>query len=124
MGLMEEVQAAAMKKELPEFQIGDMVDVHVKIQEGEKERIQIFNGTVIGRKGGGINAAFTVRRIVQGEGVERCFLIHSPKVVKIVVKRKGDVRRAKLTYLRDRVGKSTRVRERKLETSQKAEAGE
>jgi len=124
MNLVDRLQRQQMKADLPEFEIGDTVDVHVQIVEGDKERIQVFNGTVIGRKGGGINAAFTVRRIVQGEGVERCFLIHSPKVVKIVVKRKGDVRRAKLTYLRDRVGKSTRVRERKLETSQKAEAGE
>jgi len=124
MNLVDRLQRQQMKADLPQFEIGDTVDVHVQIVEGDKERIQVFNGTVIGRKGGGINAAFTVRRIVQGEGVERCFLIHSPKVVKIVVKRKGDVRRAKLTYLRDRVGKSTRVRERKLETSQKAEAGE
>jgi len=79
---------------------------------------------VIGRKGGGINAAFTVRRIVQGEGVERSFPLHSPKVVKVVVKRKGHVRRAKLLYLRDRVGKSTRVRERKVEAGPKAEAAE
>ena len=124
MNLVDRLQRQQMKADLPEFEIGDTVDVHVQIVEGDKERIQVFNGTVIGRKGGGINAAFTVRRIVQGEGVERCFPIHSPKVVKVVVKRKGEVRRAKLTYLRDRVGKSTRVRERKLETGTKAEAAQ
>jgi len=124
MNLVERLERQQMKADLPEFEIGDTVDVHVQIVEGDKERIQIFNGTVIGRKGGGINQAFTVRRIVQGEGVERTFPIHSPKVVKIVVKRKGHVRRAKLLYLRDRVGKSTRVRERKLETTQKPEAAE
>ena len=124
MNLVERLERQQMKADLPEFEIGDTVDVHVQIVEGDKERIQIFNGTVIGRKGGGINQAFTVRRIVQGEGVERTFPIHSPKVVKIVVKRKGHVRRAKLLYLRDRVGKSTRVRERKLEATQKPEAAE
>ncbi|HUW33180.1 MAG TPA: 50S ribosomal protein L19 [Planctomycetota bacterium] len=124
MNLVERLERQQMKADLPEFEIGDTVDVHVQIVEGDKERIQVFNGTVIGRKGGGINQAFTVRRIVQGEGVERTFPIHSPKVVKIVVKRKGHVRRAKLLYLRDRVGKSTRVRERKLETTQKPEAAE
>ena len=124
MNLVERLERQQMKADLPEFEIGDTVDVHVQIVEGDKERIQVFNGTVIGRKGGGINQAFTVRRMVQGEGVERTFPIHSPKVVKIVVKRKGHVRRAKLLYLRDRVGKSTRVRERKLETTQKPEAAE
>jgi len=124
MNLVERLQRQQMKADLPDFEIGDTVDVHVQIVEGDKERIQVFNGTVIGRKGGGINAAFTVRRIVQGEGVERTFPIHSPKVVKVVVKRKGHVRRAKLLYLRDRVGKSTRVRERKVEAGPKAEAAE
>ena len=102
-----------MKEQLPHFDIGDTVDVHVRIVEGEKQRIQIFNGTVIARKGSGTRAAFTVRRIVQGEGVERTFPIHSPKLVKVDVKRRGKVRRAKLYYLRDRVGKKTRVKERK-----------
>jgi len=91
--------------------------VHQRILEGQKERIQIFSGTVISRRGGGINAMFTVRRIVQGEGVERVFMVHSPKISKIEVKRTGEARRAKLYYLRDRVGKATRLRERKGEAS-------
>jgi len=108
-----EVERQQMREEIPEFAIGDTVDVHVRIVEGEKERVQIFNGTVIARKGSGVRETFTVRRIVQGEGVERTFPIHSPKLVKVVVKRRGRVRRAKLYYLRDRVGKATRVREKK-----------
>src|SRR5262245_12289580 len=105
--------------DLQDFQIGDLVDVHQWILEGvdtegnEKKRIQLFNGTVIGRRGDGLRETFTVRRIVQGEGVERNFPLHSPKIAKVVVKRTGRVRRAKLYYLRDRVGKATRLRERK-----------
>ncbi len=94
------------------FDIGDTVDVHTKIQEGDKERIQIFNGVVIGRRGGGTRMMFTVRRIVSGEGVERTFPYHSPKIAKIEVKRHGKVRRAKLFYLRDRIGKATKLTER------------
>ena len=94
------------------FEIGDTVDVHTKIQEGDKERIQIFNGVVIGRRGGGTRMMFTVRRIVSGEGVERTFPYHSPKIAKIEVKRHGKVRRAKLFYLRDRIGKATKLIER------------
>jgi len=101
-----------MKDELPEFSVGDTVDVHVKIREGEKERVQLFNGTVIRRKGSSVQETFTVRRIVQGEGVERIFPLHSPNVVDVVVKKRGRVRRAKLYYLRDRVGKGVRVREK------------
>lgn len=97
----------------PVFQIGDTVDVHQRILEAGKERVQIFNGVVIARRGHGLSETFTVRRIVQGEGVERIFPINSPKVAKIEVKRTGEVRRAKLYYLRDRVGKATRLRERK-----------
>jgi len=119
MGLLEDVQKGAMKEKLPEFQIGDTVDVHVKIREGEKERIQVFSGTVIGRKGAGMSESFTVRRIVAGEGVERVFPIHSPAVVDVKVKRRGHVRRAKLYYLRDRVGKSARVREKRREAKNK-----
>ena len=100
------------KEALPEFEVGDTVDVQVQIKEGDKERIQIFNGTVIARHGGGLGATFTVRRIVQGEGVERTFPVHSPKVVGLNIKSKAVVRRAKLYYLRDRTGKSTRLRER------------
>ncbi len=95
------------------FTIGDTVDVHTRILEGDKERIQIFSGVVIAKRGGGINEMFTVRRIVAGEGVERTFPVHSPKVADVVVKRHARVRRAKLFYLRDRVGKATRLRERR-----------
>jgi large subunit ribosomal protein L19 len=101
------------REDLPQFDIGDTVDVHVRILEGEKERVQVFNGIVIARRGEGIREMFTVRRIVQGEGVERVFPLHSPKIAKVEVKRKGKTRRAKLYYLRDRVGKATRLRERK-----------
>jgi large subunit ribosomal protein L19 len=98
---------------LPKFDIGDTVDVHVRILEGNKERVQVFNGTVIARRGDGVREMFTVRRIVQGEGVERIFPINSPKIAKVEVKRPGQARRAKLFYLRDRVGKATKVKERK-----------
>src|SRR6266571_1860667 len=98
------------------FQVGDTVDVHQRILEGEKERTQIYSGVVISRRGDGAREMFTVRRIVQGEGVERVFPLNSPKIAKIEVKRPGQVRRAKLYYLRDRVGKATRLRERKVKT--------
>jgi large subunit ribosomal protein L19 len=111
--LLTLVEEAAKKKEVPEFEVGDTVDVHLRILEGQKERVQIFNGVVIGRRGSGMSEMFTVRRIVQGEGVERAFPLHSPKIAKIEVKRTGVTRRAKLYYLRDRVGKATRLRERK-----------
>jgi large subunit ribosomal protein L19 len=108
------VEDAAKKKEaIPDFEIGDQVDVHQRILEGQKERIQVFGGTVIARRGEGMRESFTVRRIVQGEGVERIFPLHSPKIAKVEVKRTGEVRRAKLFYLRDRVGKATRLRERR-----------
>lgn len=101
------------KKKPPKFEVGDTVDVHVRIQEGEKERIQIFNGIVLCRKNGmGIGATFTVRRIVQGEGVERVFPLHSPFVADVKVKKSSIVGRAKLYYLRNRTGKSARMRER------------
>jgi len=108
------VEEAGLKREVSEFDIGDSVEVHQKILEGEKERTQIFAGLVISRKGEGMCEMFTVRRVVQGEGVERTFPLHSPKIAKVEVKRSGKVRRAKLYYLRDRVGKdATRLRERK-----------
>ena len=107
------VEDAAVKKEPPQFTIGDTVDVHQRILEGTKERVQVFNGVVIARRGEGMREMFTVRRIVQGEGVERIFPVHSPKIAKIEVKRTGVVRRAKLYYLRKRVGKATRLRERR-----------
>ena len=111
--LLSLVEAAALKPEPPQFEIGDTVDVHQRILEGQKERVQIFSGVVIGRRGEGMRETFTVRRIVQGEGVERIFPLHSPKIAKIEVKRTGRVRRAKLYYLRKRVGKATRLRERR-----------
>ena len=107
------VEQGYVKKDLPVFEIGDTVDVHTKILEGNKERIQIFTGTVIARSGGGAREMFTVRRIVAGEGVERKFPLHSPRIDKIEVKRSGVVRRAKLYFLRDRVGKAVRLRERR-----------
>src|SRR6266436_10025181 len=112
--IMALVEEANRKKELPTFAIGDQVDIHQRILEGQKERVQVFSGTVIARRGDGLRETFTVRRIVQGEGVERIFPLHSPKIAKIEVKRTGQVRRAKLYYLRDRVGKATRLRERKV----------
>src|SRR6188768_3128266 len=111
--ILEQVEQAYLKKDVPQFEVGDTVDVHTRIVEGEKERVQIFAGTVIMKKGVGINETFTVRRIVNNEGVERIFPLHSPYVQKVVVKRSGETRRAKLFYLRDRVGKSTRLAEQK-----------
>src|SRR6185295_6892406 len=110
--ILELVEQSSLKTDLPEFNIGDTVDVHTRILEGEKERIQIFNGVVIARSGSGSREMFTVRRIVQGEGVERKFPLHSPRIAKIEVKRSGIVRRAKLYFLRDRVGKAVRLRQR------------
>ena len=110
--LMELVEKSSMKESVPKFDIGDTVDVHVRILEGEKERIQIFNGVVIARSGAKTREMFTVRRIVQGEGVERKFPVHSPRIADIVVKRSGKVRRAKLYYLRNRSGKAVRLKER------------
>ena len=107
------VEKKSLKAEIPDFRIGDTVDVHTRILEGEKERIQIFNGVVIARSGSGTREMFVVRRIVGGEGVERKFPLHSPKIAKIEVKRSGVVRRAKLYFLRDRVGKAVRLRERR-----------
>jgi large subunit ribosomal protein L19 len=110
--LLKHVQDLGIKKDrLEAFNIGDTVDVHVKIVEGEKERIQIFTGIVISRKGGGLNESFTVRRLVGNEGVERVFPLHSPVIDKIESKKSGKTRRAKLYYLRDRIGKATRLAE-------------
>src|SRR5262249_21724170 len=107
------VEEAGLKKDIPDFAIGDQAEVHQRILEGEKERTQVFAGVVISRRGEGMREMFTVRRIVQGEGVERTFPLHSPKIAKVDVKRTGVVRRAKLYYLRERVGKATRLRERR-----------
>src|SRR5437870_1022097 len=110
---LELVEKGSLKADPPQFQIGDTVDVHTRILEGEKERIQVFNGVVIARSGSGTREMFVVRRIVGGEGVERKFPLHSPKIAKVEVKRSGIVRRAKLYFLRDRVGKAVRLRERR-----------
>jgi large subunit ribosomal protein L19 len=109
------VEKSSIKADVPDFKIGDTVDVHTRILEGEKERIQIFNGVVIARAGSGSRETFVVRRIVAGEGVERKFPLHSPKIAKIEVKRSGIVHRAKLYYLRDRIGKAVKLRERRGE---------
>jgi len=111
MRIQDPFEKKFQKKRVPKFDIGDTVDVHVKIREGEKERTQIFGGVVIAKKGGGIGETFIVRRIVQGEGVERLFPLHSPMIEKVEVKRSGKVRRAKLYYLRERTGKGTRLAE-------------
>jgi large subunit ribosomal protein L19 len=111
--VMKLVEASSIKAEPPQFEIGDTVDVHTRILEGKDERIQVFSGVVIARSGSGSREMFSVRRIVAGEGVERKFPLHSPKIAKIEVKRSGVTRRAKLYYLRDRVGKAVRLREKK-----------
>jgi len=118
--ILSHVEASSLKPSVAPFAIGDTIDVHTRILEGEKERVQIFNGVVIARSGSGSREMFTVRRIVAGEGVERKFPLHSPKIAKIEVKRSGVSRRAKLYYLRDRVGKAVRLREKREE---QAEAG-
>jgi len=114
MDLLAEVEKQVITKK-PEFGVGDVVDIHVRIIEGDKERIQVFSGTVISRSGSGARETFTVRRLVEGEGVERCFPLHSPKIADIRVRKKGEVRRAKLYYLRERVGKATRIEGRVVE---------
>ena len=111
--ILEHVEKSSLKEKPPQFDVGDTVDVHTKILEGAKERIQIYSGVVIARSGSGTREMFTVRRIVQGEGVERKFPLHSPKIDKIEVKRSSVIRRAKLYFLRDRVGKAVRLRERR-----------
>ena len=120
--ILAKVEASSLKTEVAPFAIGDTVDVHTRILEGDKERIQIFNGVVIARAGSGSRETFTVRRIVAGEGVERKFPIHSPKIAKIEVKRSGIARRAKLYYLRDRVGKSVRLKEKRADTAEASSA--
>lgn len=119
--ILDSVEKAHLKSEVPAFEVGDTVDVATKIKEGDKERIQTFSGTVIMKKGAGINETFTVRRIVNNEGVERIFPIHSPAIASVNVKRSGETRRAKLYYLRDRVGKAVRLVERRRETAAKPE---
>ena len=111
--IIEQIEQAHLKPNAPQFDIGDTVDVHTRIIEGEKERIQVFSGTVIMKKGAGMNETFTVRRIVNNEGVERGYPLHSPFIAKVVVKRGGENRRAKLYFLRERVGKAVRLTEKR-----------
>lgn len=111
MDALKMIAQDSVKKEIPQFDIGDTVRIDVNIREGERERIQVFEGTVIARKGSGISETFTVRRVSYGVGVERVFPIHSPNVKAVSIVRKGSVRRAKLYFLRDRVGKAAKVKE-------------
>lgn len=113
MSIIEKIEAEQLKKEIPAFKVGDTIKVHTRVIEGDKERIQVYSGIVIGRKGTGLNSNFTVRRVSYGEGVERVFPLHSPRIAKIEIERSGVVRRAKLNYLRSRKGKSaTTVKEK------------
>lgn len=111
MSVVDLVEKPYLKEDIPPFRVGDTVRVHVKIKEGEKERIQIYEGVVIARKGGGLRETFTVRRVAYNVGVERTFPVHSPRLDKIEVSRRGKVRRAKLYYLRERTGKAARIKE-------------
>jgi large subunit ribosomal protein L19 len=118
--ILDKIEAEQFRKNPTDFGVGDTVRVHTKVVEGDKERIQIFSGVVIGKRGRGLNETFTVRRISYGEGVERVFPMHSPRVDKIEVERKGAVRRAKLTYLRKRIGKgAVAVKEKEAAASGK-----
>ncbi len=112
MDALKLISNSSLKSEVPELNIGSTVRVHVKIREGERERIQVFEGTIIAKKGSGVSSTFTVRRVAYGVGVERVFPVHSPNVAKVEVVRNGKVRRSKLYYLRDRVGKSAKVKEK------------
>ena len=112
MDIIKAIESEFKKENVGTFNIGDTVDVHVKIKEGNRERIQVFTGTVIKRQNSGVNETFTVRKISNGFGVERTFPVHSPKIDKVEVKREGKVRRAKLYYLRDRVGKAAKTKEK------------
>jgi large subunit ribosomal protein L19 len=112
MNIIKTIEKEQLKENVPQFSVGDTVRVYVKVVEGSRERLQAFEGTVIQKKGGGISEIFTVRRISYGIGVERTFPLHSPRIDRVEVVRKGKVRRAKLFYLRDRVGKSARIKEK------------
>src|SRR5262245_20393626 len=123
------VEEKAAKTDVPDFLVGDSIEVHQKLLDGQKERIAVFAGDVISRSGQGVKETVTVRRVVQGEGVERIFPIHSPRIARLVVKKAGKVRRAKLYYLRDRVGKATKIkddlkRQEKIDAALKASAAE
>lgn len=111
--IIKTIENEQLRNDLPQFNVGDTVKVHLKIKEGKRERIQIFEGTVIKRQNGGVGETFTVRKISYGVGVEKTLPLHSPKIEKIEIVREGRVRRAKLNYLRDRLGKSAKVKEKK-----------
>jgi large subunit ribosomal protein L19 len=113
--ILDSVESKCLKENLPHFEVGDIVDVHCRIKEGDKERTQVFTGTVISRKGRGINETFTVRRIVNNEGIERIFPLHSPNIIDVKAIRSGKTRRAKLYYLRQRSGKAVRLAQRHSE---------
>lgn len=113
MNIIDVLEQEQLRSDIPDFRAGDSVKVYVKVVEGTRERVQMFEGVVIARRGGGVNSMFTVRRIASGVGVERTFPLHSPKLEKIEVSRRGIVRRAKLYYLRTRTGKAARIRERR-----------
>ena len=123
MNIIQKIEKEQLKPEITPFRVGDTVKVHTRVVEGDKERIQLFSGIVIGKRGSGLNAFFTVRRISYGEGVERMFPLHSPRIAKIEVERQGNVRRAKLNYLRSRKGKqAVTVKERVQSSSVKETA--
>ena len=113
MNIISVLEQEQLRKDIPDFRPGDTVKVHVKVVEGNRERVQVFEGVVIGRQNGGVRETFTVRRVSYGIGVERTFLVHSPRLAKIAVSRRGIVRRAKLHYLRGLTGKAARIRERR-----------
>ncbi len=118
MTIIEKIESEQLKPDVTKFKVGDTVKVHTRVVEGDKERIQVYSGIVIGRKGAGLNANFTVRRVSYGEGVERVFPLHSPRIAKIEIDRQGSVRRSKLNFLRDRKGKSaTTVKEKSDRTA-------
>ena len=110
--ILQEIESRQMDRNIPDFGPGDTVTVHIRVQEGERERLQAFEGLVIARRNRGFNSSFSVRKVSYGEGVERVFPLYSPSIAKIEVKRKGDVRRSKLYYLRDLAGKAARIREK------------
>jgi large subunit ribosomal protein L19 len=113
MNIITSIEQQQIRNDIPNFNVGDTVKVHAKVVEGKRERIQIFEGTVLKRQNGGLKETFTVRKISYGVGVERTFPLHSPRIEKIEVTRRGKVRKAKLNYLRDRIGKATKVKEKK-----------
>ncbi|MFY9989313.1 MAG: 50S ribosomal protein L19 [Chthoniobacterales bacterium] len=117
MNIIQKIEKEQLKPEITPFRVGDTVKVHTRVVEGDKERIQLFSGIVIGKRGSGLNAFFTVRRISYGEGVERMFPLHSPRIAKIEVERQGNVRRAKLNYLRSRKGKQAVTVKERVQTS-------